>query len=80
MSNIYVRIVHYPIYQLLYAYIYIYIYIYILYIYIFLFIGLNPSFVGLSLAYTITLIGMFQYCVRLSAEVENLVRNCYLLT
>ena len=39
------------------------------------FLGLDPSLVGLSLAYTITLIGMFQYCVRVSAEVENLVRS-----
>ena len=30
---------------------------------------------GLSLAYAITLTGMFQYCVRTSAEVENLVRK-----
>ena len=28
---------------------------------------------GLSLAYSVTLTGMFQYCVRVSAEVENLV-------
>ena len=39
------------------------------------FVGLDPGLVGLSLAYTITLIGMFQYCVRISAEVENLVRR-----
>ena len=39
------------------------------------FLGLDPSLVGLSLAYTITLIGMFQYCVRVSAEVENLVSS-----
>ena len=39
------------------------------------FAGLDPSLVGLSLAYIITLIGMFQYCVRVSAEVENLVRS-----
>jgi len=37
------------------------------------FADLDPGLVGLSLAYTITLIGMFQYCVRISAEVENLV-------
>lgn len=37
------------------------------------FAGLDPSLVGLSLAYIITLTGMLQYCVRISAEVENLV-------
>ena len=35
--------------------------------------SLNAGLVGLSLAYTISLADMFQYCVRLSAEVENLV-------
>ena len=40
------------------------------------FLDLDPGLVGLSLAYSITLTGMFQYCVRVSAEVENLV-NIY---
>ena len=39
-------------------------------------LDLDPALVGLSLAYSITLTGMFQYCVRVSAEVENLV-NIY---
>lgn len=41
------------------------------------FLGLDPDLVGLSLAYVITLTGMFQYCVRVSAEVENLVRKLF---
>ena len=36
----------------------------------------DRSLVGLSLTYIISLTGMFQYVVRQSAEVENLVRNC----
>ena len=36
-------------------------------------VALNAGLVGLSLTYTISLAGMFQYCVRLSAEVENVV-------
>ena len=39
------------------------------------FLDLDPGLVGLSLAYSITLTGMFQYCVRVSAEVENLVSS-----
>ena len=35
--------------------------------------GLNAGVVGLALAYAISLNGEFQYCVRQSAEVENLV-------
>ncbi|XP_065919842.1 ATP-binding cassette sub-family C member 4-like isoform X2 [Dysidea avara] len=35
--------------------------------------NLDPGLVSLSLVYTITLTGMFQYCVRVSAEVENLL-------
>ena len=35
--------------------------------------GLNGGVVGLALAYAISLNGEFQYCVRQSAEVENLV-------
>ena len=34
---------------------------------------LNAGLVGLGLTYTVSLAGMFQYCVRLSAEVENVV-------
>ena len=33
----------------------------------------NPVLVGLSLIYTKRLTGMFQYCVRQTAEVENQV-------
>ena len=36
---------------------------------------LDPGVVGLALAYTISLAGMFQFCVRQSAEVENLVSS-----
>lgn len=36
---------------------------------------LNAGLVGLGLTYTVSLAGMFQYCVRLSAEVENVVRG-----
>ena len=35
--------------------------------------SLNAGLVGLGLAYTISLADMFQYTVRLGAEVENLV-------
>ena len=34
---------------------------------------LNPGFVGLALTYALSLTGLFQYCVRQSAEVESLV-------
>ena len=34
---------------------------------------LNAGLVGLGLTYAVSLAGMFQYCVRLSAEVENVV-------
>lgn len=40
--------------------------------------GTNGSLVSLGLTYTITLTGMLQYCVRLSGEVESVVR-LYLL-
>ena len=44
--------------------------------------GLNdPGLVGLALTYAISLSGMFQYCVRQSAEVENIVSlffSCWL--
>ena len=36
---------------------------------------LNPGLVGLALAYSVSLAGRLQYCVRLSAEIENLVRS-----
>ena len=35
--------------------------------------SLNAGLVGLGLTYTVSLAGTFQYCVRLSAEVENVV-------
>ena len=44
----------------------------ILYCYVEL-LGVNPVLVGLSLLYTKRLTGMFQYCVRQTAEVENQV-------
>ena len=34
---------------------------------------LDPALIGLSLAYGVSLSGVLQYSVRLSAEVENLV-------
>lgn len=36
--------------------------------------GLEAGAVGLALSYAVTLMGMFQWGVRQSAEVENLVR------
>lgn len=36
-------------------------------------VGLDAGIVGLGLAYTIALAGILQYCVRQSAEVENIV-------
>ena len=45
----------------------------------FLNLDLDPALIGLSMAYAITLIGMFQHCIRTSAEVENLVRICSFL-
>ena len=38
-------------------------------------IQLNPALLGLGLTYTINLAGMFQYCVRQSTEVENIVSS-----
>ena len=38
-----------------------------------LYVDLNPVLVGLSLLYTNRLTGMFQFCVRQTAEVENQV-------
>lgn len=39
--------------------------------------GLEAGSVGLALSYAVTLMGMFQWGVRQSAEVENLVRSVY---
>ena len=36
---------------------------------------MEPGAVGLVLSYALTLIGMFQWGVRQSAEVENMVRS-----
>lgn len=38
--------------------------------------GLEAGEVGLVLTYAVTLIGNFQWTVRQSAEVENMVRTC----
>lgn len=37
---------------------------------------LDAGSVGLALTYSVTLMGMFQWGVRQSAEVENMVRLC----
>lgn len=37
--------------------------------------GLEPGAVGLALSYAMTLTGMFQWGVRQSAEIENMVRT-----
>lgn len=42
--------------------------------------GLEAGAVGLALSYAVTLMGMFQWGVRQSAEVENLVRPSFLST
>ena len=39
-----------------------------------LYVELNAALVGLALTYIASLIGMLQYTVRQSAEVENTVR------
>lgn len=36
---------------------------------------LDPGSVGLALSYAMTLTGMFQWGVRQSAEIENMVRR-----
>ena len=36
-------------------------------------IDLDGGLVGLALAYSVSLTGMFQYCIRQSTEVESLV-------
>ncbi len=35
--------------------------------------GIDAAVIGLALTYSTTLTGLFQYCIRGSAEVENLV-------
>jgi ATP-binding cassette subfamily C (CFTR/MRP) protein 4 len=35
--------------------------------------SINPGLIGLALSYALTLNGMFQYCIRQSAEVESLM-------
>ena len=40
---------------------------------LFMLAALDPGLVGLALTYTVSLSGMFQFCVRLSADVENTV-------
>lgn len=40
---------------------------------------LDAGPVGLALTYSVTLIGMFQWGVRQSAEVENMVRHSFCL-
>ena len=37
--------------------------------------GIDPSLAGLALTYSITLIGLFQYSVTQSAEVDSLVSS-----
>ena len=37
------------------------------------YIAYSASLLGLALTYAVSLHGMFQYCVRQSAEVENIV-------
>ncbi len=39
-----------------------------------LFVGLNGGVVGLTMLYAVNLMGLFQWGVRQSAEVENQVR------
>ena len=41
---------------------------------------LDAGSVGLALSYSVTLMGMFQWGVRQSAEVENMVRGSLFLT
>jgi len=38
------------------------------------FTAMNPGWVGLSITYAMSLMGMFQWGVRQSAEVENQVQ------
>ncbi len=41
----------------------------------FLYAGINPTLVGLSLVYLLTLANYFEWCVRVGAEAENLVSS-----
>ena len=41
--------------------------------------ALNPGLVGLALTYVVSLGGMLQFCIRQSAEVENVVSGYTLL-
>lgn len=47
----------------------------LLHVYFFDNTGLEPGAVGLALSYAVTLTGMFQWGVRQSAEIENMVRT-----
>ena len=40
-------------------------------------LALDPALVGLSLVYTVSLGGLFQYVITLSTEVEGLVCTMY---
>ena len=40
--------------------------------------ALNAGLVGLGLTYAISLSSIFQYCIRLSAEVENVVSSVHI--
>ena len=42
-------------------------------------VDLDAGLVGLALTYSISLTGIFQYCVRESAEVESLVILSFLI-
>jgi len=41
------------------------------------FIEVDPRLAGLSISYVMTLPGMFQWCIRQTAEVSNLVSKVY---
>jgi len=41
--------------------------------------SLDPGLLGLGLTYIVGLAGMFQFCVRQSAELENQVCICYFM-
>ena len=38
-------------------------------------LGVDPALVGLSMFYAINLVGLLQFVIRTSADVENLVRE-----
>lgn len=44
------------------------------------FVELNAGLIGLGLTYVISLADMLQYTIRLSADVENTVRNPNIMT